>query len=77
MMTRITDQKVQCVYIHVCQIIRNQGPGPYYLLRYAESRKYFSGLSLIQNQREAHVLLGEGSGKKLVMFLLKKKVTSS
>ena len=72
-MTRFTDQKVQCVYIHVCQIIRNQGPGPFNLLRHAESRKYFSSLSLMQNQREAQVLLGEGSGKKMLMFLLKKK----
>ena len=62
MMTRITDQKVQCVYIHVCQIIKNQGPGPYNSLRHADSRKYISGLFLKLNQREAHVLLGEGSG---------------
>ena len=52
---RITDRKVQCVYIHVCQIIRNQGPGPYDSQRHADSRKYFSGLSLMQNQREAHM----------------------
>ena len=61
-MTRITDRKVQCVHIHVCQIIRNQGPGPYNSLRHADSRKYFLGLFLMQNQRKAHVLLGEGSG---------------
>ena len=54
-MTRITDQKVQCVYIHVCQIIRNQGPGLYNSLRHDDRRKYFSGLSLMQNQREAHM----------------------
>ena len=53
-MTRITDQKVQCVYIHVCQIIRNQGPGPYNSLRHADNRKYFR-VSLMQNQREAHM----------------------
>ena len=55
MLTRITDREVQCVYIHVCQIIRNQGPGPYNSLRHADNRKYFSSLSLMQNQREAHM----------------------
>ena len=55
MLTGITDRKVQCVYIHVCQIIRNQGPGPYNSLRHADNRKYFSSLSLMQNQREAHM----------------------
>ena len=55
MLTGITDRKVQCVCIHVCQIIRNRGPGPYNSLRHADSRKYFSGLSLMQNQREAHM----------------------
>ena len=43
---RITDQKVLCLYIHVYQIIKNGGPGPYNFLCYADNRKYFSGLSL-------------------------------
>ena len=63
MLTRITDQKIWCVYIHVCRITKNLGPGPYNSLRHADHRRYFSGLSLMGNQREAHVLLGVGSGK--------------
>ena len=27
-LTRITDQKIPCVYIHAYQIIKNQGPSP-------------------------------------------------
>ena len=68
--TRITYQKIPCLYTQVYQIIKNWGPGPYYSLRHAD-RKYFSGLSL-KRKGSAHVLLGEGSGKNLAMFLLKK-----
>ena len=55
MLTRITDRKIPCVYIHVCQVIRNQGPGPYNSLRQADNRKYFR-VSLMQSQREAHMV---------------------
>ena len=63
MLTRITDRKIPCVYIHVYRITKNWGPGPYNSLRHADNRRYFSGLSLTRNRTEAHVLLGEGSGK--------------
>ena len=63
MLTRITKWEIPCVYIHVYQITKNWGPGPYNSLRPADNRRYFSGLSLTRNQREAHVLLGQGSGK--------------
>ena len=55
MLTRITDWKILCVYIHVYQITKNWGPGPYNSLRHADNRKYFSGLSLTRNRREAHM----------------------
>ena len=54
-LTRITDRKILCVYIHVYQIIKNRGPGPYNSLRHTDNRKYFSGLSLTRNRREAHM----------------------
>ena len=54
-LTRITDQKIPCAYIHVYQIIKNQGPGPYNFVCHTDSRKYFLGLCLMQNQREAHM----------------------
>ena len=63
MLTRITDRKIPCVYIHVYQITKNRGHGPYNSLRHADKRRYFSGLSLPRNRWKAHVLLGEGSGK--------------
>ena len=63
MLTRITDWKISCAYIHVYWITKNWGPGPNNSLRHADNRGYFSGLSLTRNQREAHVLLGEGSGE--------------
>ena len=68
--TRITDRKIQCGYIHVYQITKNWGPGPY--LHHADNRKYFLCPSLTQNWSEAHFLLGEGRGKNLDIFLLRK-----
>ena len=55
MLTRITDWKIPCVHIHVYQIMKNWGPGPYNSLRHADNRRYFSGLSLTRNRREAHM----------------------
>ena len=43
------------VYTHVYHIIKNQGPGPYNSLYHAENIQYFSCLSLMQSQREAHM----------------------
>ena len=55
MLARITDRKIPCVYIHVYRITKNWGPGPYNSLHHADNRKYFSGLSLTRNRREAHM----------------------
>ena len=52
MLTRITDWKIPCVYIHVYETIKNRGPGPHNSLRHADNRKYFAGLSLTQKRRE-------------------------
>ena len=49
-LTRITDQKIPCLYNHVFQIIKNREPGPYNYLRQVDNGKYFSGLSLTQNR---------------------------
>ena len=54
-LTRITEQNIFCMYNHVNQIIKNRGPGLCNYLRRADNRKYFSGLSLTQSQREAHM----------------------
>ena len=53
MLTRITDRKIPCVYIRAYEKIKNWGRGPYNSLRHADNRKYFSGLSLTRNRREA------------------------
>ena len=71
-LTIIPGREIPCVYIYVYQIIKNRGPGLYNFLHHADNRKYFSGLSLTQNRREGHVLLGERRGKNLDMFLLRK-----
>ena len=63
MLTRITDQKILCVYIHFYQITKNWGPGLYNSLRHTDNRRYFSGLSNAKSKGSAHVLLGEGSEK--------------
>ena len=62
MLTRITDQKMPCVYI-VYRITKNWGPGLYNSLWHADNRRYFLGLSLTRNWQEAHVLPGKGSGE--------------
>ena len=48
MLTRITDWKIQCVYIHVFQIIKNWVCGPYNFLCHADNRRYFLGLSFVK-----------------------------
>ena len=74
MLTKITDRKIPCVYIYVYQIIKNRGPGPYNSLRHANNRKnFFGSLSNTKSKGSAHVLLGEGSGKNLETFLLRKR----
>ena len=39
------------MYIHVYQIMKNQGPGPYNSLHHTDNSKYFSDLSLNRNPR--------------------------
>ena len=43
----MTDWKIPCVCIHVCQIIKNRRPGLYNSLRHGDNKKYFSGFSLM------------------------------
>ena len=40
MLTRITEQKVPCVYIHVHRITKHLGPGPYNSLCHADDITY-------------------------------------
>ena len=55
--------------IHVHEIKKNRGPGPYNSLRHADNRKYFfRSLSNAKSRGSAHVLLGGRSGKNLEMF---------
>ena len=63
MLTRITDQKILCVYIHVYQITKNWGPGRYNSLRHADNEIFFGSLFNVKLKGCAHVLLGKESGK--------------
>ena len=76
MLTRITDRKILYVYIHVYQITKNWGPGPYNSLCHADNRKYFLGLSLTPNRREAHMFYLAREVGKFGHVLAEKKVTS-
>ena len=49
-LTRITDQKIWCVYIHVYKIIKNWGPGLYNSIHHT-----IFWVSLIENRREVHM----------------------
>ena len=51
-LTKITDRNTP-VYIHVYEIIENQGTDPYNSPFHADDLKYFFGLSLTRTQREA------------------------
>ena len=77
MLTRITDRKIPCVYIHVYRITKNWGPGPYNSLRHADNRRYFSGLSLTGNRREAYMFYLAREVGKFGDVLAEKKVTVS
>ena len=72
-LARITDQKISYVYVHVYRIIKNWGPGLFNSVRHADNRKYFLGLSNVKLKGNGNVLLGDGSGKNLDMFLLRKR----
>ena len=75
MLTRITDWKIPCVHIHVYQITKNWGPGPYNSLRQADNRIHFSDLSLTQNRREGYMFYMTSEVGKFGHVLLEKKVT--
>ena len=73
MLTRITDWKILCVFIHVYCVTKNWGPGPYNSLHDADNRRYFWGLSLIKNWREVHMFYLAREVGKFDMFLLRKR----
>ena len=57
------------------RITKNWGPGPYDLLYHDDNRRYFSGLSLTQNWREAHMFYLAREVEKSGHVLAEKKVT--
>ena len=75
MLTRITDQKILCVYIRAYRITKNRGPGPYNSLCHADNRIYFSGLSLVLNQSEAHMFYLAREVGKFGHLLAEKNIT--
>ena len=75
MLARITDRKTPSVYINVYRITKNWGPGPYNSLRHADNRRYFSGLSLTRNRREAHMFYLAREVGKFGHVPAEKKVT--
>ena len=76
MLTRITEQKFPCVYIHFYQITKNWGPGPNNSLHHTDNKRYFLGLSLTQNRREAHIFYLAREVGKYGHVLAEKKVTN-
>ena len=75
MLTRITDWKIPCAYIHIYRKTKNYGPGPYNSLRHTENRRYFLGLSLTRNQRKAHMFYLAREKGKFGHVLPEKKVS--
>ena len=77
MLTRITDRKIPCVFIYVYCITKNGGLGLYNSLQQADNRRYFSGLSLTRNRREAQMFYLAGEVGKFGYVLAGKNVTFS
>ena len=75
MLTRSADQKIPCVYIHFYQVTRNLGPGPCNSLHHADNNRYFSGLSLTRNRREADMFYLAREVGKFGHVLAEKKIT--
>ena len=76
MLPRITDyRKILCVYIHVYQTTKNWGPDPYNSLCHADNRRYFLGLSLTRNWREAHMFYLAREVRRLGHVFAEEKVT--
>ena len=75
MLTKIAERKIPCVYIHAYQITKNWGPGPYNSVRHTDNRRYFSGLSLKGNWREAHMFYLAREVGKFGHVLADRKVT--
>ena len=75
MLTRITDRKIPCVYLHIYRITKNGGPGPYNSLRHAHNRRYFSNLLLTRNRRETQMFNLAREVCKFGYVLAEKKVT--
>ena len=61
------------IYIHVYQILKNRGPGPYNSLRHADNNFFFGSPS--QNRRETHMFHVAREVEKLADVLAEKKVT--
>ena len=74
MLTRITDRKIPCVYIHVYQITKKRGPGRYISLRDADKKRYFR-VSLTRSLHEAHMFYLAREVGKFRHALAEKKVT--
>ena len=75
MLTGITDQKILCVYTHVYRITKNWGSGLYNSLCHADNRRYFSGLPLMWNRREAYMFCLAKEMEKFGYVIADKKVT--
>ena len=69
-LNKITDGKILCVNSCLLNDIKNRIPGPYNSLRHTHDRKHFSNT---KSKGSAQDLLGEGSGRNLGMFLLRKR----
>ena len=75
--TRITDWKILCVYIHVYQIIKNWGPGPYNSVCHTDNRNYFLVYLWCKIERKCTCFTWQGKWKKSEDVLAEKKVTLS
>ena len=57
--------------------LKNWVPGPYNYLRHADNTKYFTGLSLTRNRREAHMFYWREKREKFGDVFAERKITLS
>ena len=74
-MTRITDQKILCVYIHVYQIIKSEDLARTILCIMLIIENIFGSLSNVKSRGSAYIL--RGKWKKFGDVLAERKVTLS
>ena len=73
MLNRITERMIPCVYSYLLSKTKSRGPGWFNSLHHTDDKNIFGSLSNTKSKGSTRDSHGEGSGRKLEMFLLRKR----